>query len=448
MLKPDFNKRYTAIAVNCALVLVACVFVVFIFLDFGRFWRGVMDIVSVLMPILIGAILAYVLSPLVTFFERRVYQRLDEKKKYRLKRVFSVVTVFLLVVGFLIMLVIGLLPPALRGYEDITVRSEFYLEILKDWLLGLSFGEGHALNGYLETFIGYVIDLLDSIYGIFGEFTPDITSLASTLVGILGDVILGIILSIYFLFSKEKILAQLKKMFRSLLSRRKFAAFERSVRVTNEKFGGYFKGQLVDALIIGALSYICLSILGIPYYPLVSVFVGILSFIPVFGILIGTILGTIIILLAAPIEALWFVIFMFCLYLINKKMIKPKVVRTAVDASSVFMLTAIIITTGLLGFWGLVLGVPLFAVCYAFLHSLINKRLNKRGFATDPYEYYATKAGKELYIEREFKKAGKKRRHEVAEIFSPTDDDPDEENGLFSNDGESSSDSLEGEFPQ
>jgi hypothetical protein len=204
----------------------------------------------------------------------------------------------------------------------------------------------------------------------------------------------------------------------------------------------------VDALIIGALSYICLSILGIPYYPLVSVFVGILSFIPVFGILIGTILGTIIILLAAPIEALWFVIFMFCLYLVNKKMIKPKVVRTAVDASSVFMLTAIIITTGLLGFWGLVLGVPLFAVCYAFLHSLINKRLDKRGFATDPYEYYATKAGKELYIEREFKKAGKKRRHEVAEIFSPTDDDPDEENGLFSNGGESSSDSLEGEFPQ
>ena len=90
-------------------------------------------------------------------------------------------------------------------------------------------------------------------------------------------------------------------------------------------------------------------------------------------------------------------------------MIRPKVVRTMVDASSVFMLTAIILMTGIVGFWGLVFGVPVFAVLYAFIHSFINKRLSKRGLSTDSYEYYATDAGKELYIEREMKKARRKR---------------------------------------
>jgi predicted PurR-regulated permease PerM len=287
--------------------------------------------------------------------------------------------------------------------------SNFYLDTLKEWLLGLSLGEDHVLSGYVETLIGYVIGLLDSIYGVFGQITPDIASLAGTLVSILGDVILGIILSIYFLFSKERILAQFKKTARAFLSRRKFGAFCRSVRVTNDKFGGFLKGQLADALIIGMLSYICLSIIGVPYYPLVSVFVGMSAFIPLFGLTIGTIIGAVIVLLADPLDALWFVIFMICLNLVNKHMIRPKIVRTMVDASSVFMLTAIILMTGIVGFWGLVFGVPVFAVLYAFIHSFVNRRLEKRGLSTDPYEYYATEAGKELYIEREMKKARRKR---------------------------------------
>lgn len=447
-MRPDFNKRYTTIAAYCALILAVCIFVVFVFLDFGRFWRGVMGVVTVLSPILIGALLAYVCSPIVTFFEHHVYHKLDVKKKYRLKRVFSVVSMFVLVIVFMLVLVINLIPSVLRGYEDITVRSEFYLQTLKDWLRGFSLGEGHALNGYVETLIGYIIGLLDSIYGSFGKFTPDIASLASSIVGFLGDVILGIILSIYFLFSKEKILAQFKKISRAFLSRRKFGAFERSVKVTNEKFGGFLKGQLADSLIIGVLSYICLSVIGVPYYPLVSVLVGIVSFIPVFGILMGTLIGAIIILLADPLDALWFMIFMFCLYFVNKHMIKPKVVRTSADASSVFMLTAIIVTTGLVGYWGLILGVPLFAVLYAFFHSFINRRLGKRGLATDSYEYYATKAGKELYIEREFKSRSKRRRREVSEIFSGSDDEHEEENGLFNSDEKGSDFSFENEFPQ
>ena len=447
MIKPDLNKKNTVIASYFAAALVACILIVFICMDFGRFWNLVMGFLSVFSPILIGAILAYVFSPIVSFFERRVYYKLDKEKKYRLKRVLSVVSMFLLVILVLVLVVMNLIPAALRGYRDITEMSEFYLEVLKDWFYGLSFGDDHSLNGYLETFVGYVVEMLDGIYGSFGELSPDITSLATAILGIFGDMVLGIILSIYFLFSKEKLLAQFKKMARAFLNNRKHKAFERSVAVTNERFGGFLKGQLADAVILGTISYICLFVFGVPYYPLVSVLVGILSVIPVFGLFIGTILGAIIILLANPLGALTFVCFMIFLALINRSMIKPRVIKIKVDASSVFMLTAILVTTGLVGFWGLILGVPLFAVLYAFVHSVINKRLESREISTAPLEYYATQAGRELYIESLDRKIAKRRIRDSGELFSSGEDDQ-EENGLFSSSSKDKNSSAENEFPQ
>ncbi len=451
-MKPDFNRRYTTIAVYCTVVLLICVLLVFAFLNFGFFWNGFRSVVSILSPIIIGAILAYVFSPIVTFFEKKVYHKLDLKKKYRLKRVLSVVSMFILIILFMLILVLKVIPAVLRGYADLQIMSGMYLETLKEWLLGISLGEGHAMKGYFDTLIGYVVELLDDIYGMFGEVSPDITSLAGAIVGALGDVILGIILSIYFLFSKEKIMAQCKKLARAFLSRRKFASLGRSITVTNDKFGGFLKGQLWDSLIIGTICYICLSIIGVPYYPLVSVLVGIASFIPVLGMLIGSVVGAIIILLADPLGELWFVLFMIVLHFVNKYMIKPKVIRITVDASSVFMLTALIVMTGLVGVWGLILGVPIFAVLYAFLYAFVNKRLTKRGITTDAYDYYATKTGKELYIEREVRKS--RRRHlrgrhdDAGDVFVSTDAEADDDESFFTNDKKDGEASSEHEFPQ
>ncbi len=419
------------IALHCALVLISCIFFVYVILNFDRVWSLLVWGVSLLSPILIGAMLAYVFAPLVSLFESRTFRRLGERKNYRLRRVLSVVATYLIVVFLLVVLIIKLIPAVLRGCADLAVMSELYLETLKEWLLGFSLGEEHALGGYFDKVVEYIAGLLDSIYGIFDIFAPDIAMVAGVIVGILGDVILGVILSIYFLFSKDRVLAQFKKAARALLSRRKFGAFCRSVRMTNAKFGGFLKGQLADALIVGTITYICLWIIGVPYYPLVSVLVGVSAFIPLFGLLIGTIVGAGIILLVDPLDALWFSLYMLGLHMVNKHMIKPKVVRTGADASSVFMLTAIIVMTGLVGLWGLVIGVPVFAVLYAFFHSFINRRLGRRGLPTDAGAYYATQAGRELYEERQ----RKKERHlrlggygadHTEEIFEARDEENEE----------------------
>ncbi|MBQ9747351.1 MAG: AI-2E family transporter [Clostridia bacterium] len=430
MKQEHHNKRYMTIAVYSALVLMACIFFVFLILNLDRVWSLLRWLVSVLSPILIGAMLAYAFSPLVTLFETKVFCKRSGKPNYRLSRALAVLATYLIVISLMVLLVMNLIPSVLRGYADLADMSELYLETLKGWLRGFSLGDTHALGGYFDKVIEYIVGLLDSVYGIFDIFTPDITAVVGTLVSILGDVVLGVILSIYFLFAKDLVLAQFKKAARALLGRRKFGAFCRSVRMTNDKFGGFLKGQLVDALIVGSLTYVCLLIIGVPYYPLVSVIVGLSAFIPLFGMIIGAIIGAGIILLADPLDALWFALYMIGLHMVNKHMIKPKVVRTGADASSVFMLTALIVTTGLVGFWGLIIGVPVFAVLYAFLHSGINRRLSRRGLPTDSGAYYETEAGKELYEERQHKRERHRRLGGYTDtsetLFEPTEEDGDD----------------------
>ncbi len=425
------HKRYIGIAVRCTLVMFACITAVFLCLHTGRVLEMLAAFFSVFSPVILGALLTYILSPMISFFERRIYHGLDKKKKYRLKRVLSVVSAFILIIVFLLLLIFLVIPGVLKGYADLMGRANYYLEKLNNWLMAFSLSEDHPLSKFVNAVINSIIALLASIYQSVSAGTPDVTMLASSIIGILSDVILGIILSIYFLFSKEKILAQFKKCTRAFLSRRKFGTLGRSLRVTNEKFGGFLKGQVADALIIGILSYIILPILNIPFYPLVSVLVGIASFIPVFGILIGTLIGAIIIVLTSPGGMIVFVAFMICLYFFNKKLIRPHVMHNSVDLSSVFMLTAIILTTGLVGFWGLVLGVPIFAVLYALLYSMLNKHLRKQGLPTEPYEYYVTDAGKELYLERENRKLRRRlrlRNHtEEIDVFAVYDDEAEEE---------------------
>ena len=122
----------------------------------------------------------------------------------------------------------------------------------------------------------------------------------------------------------------------------------------------------------------------------------------------GTVVGALIILLADPIQVIWFVLFMVILHFVNKRMIRPKIIRSGVEASSVFMFTAIIVMTGLLGFWGLIIGVPVFAILYTVMYSAVDRRLAKKGLATDTYSYYTTDAGRELHMEEEVRKARRK----------------------------------------
>ncbi|PWL98200.1 MAG: hypothetical protein DBY04_04625 [Clostridiales bacterium] len=409
-MKIEWNKKYSTIACYAAIVIFCVVLCVFLILDFNKFLHYAKNFLSVFNPVFYGILITYLLSPLVGFFERKVFGFLDKKGRYRLRRVVSVLCALLVVLAVILLFLWRIVPQVFRGWADLQNMSGLYLETVKEWLLGLSEGGG-ILSGYIETITEYAVELLDRFYSSISTIVPDVTVVADSLLGIVMDIFLGIILAVYFLLVKERLIAQVKKAGRALLSRKRYAAVAKGANLADKNFGGFIKGQLADALIVGTLCLICTFIIGIPYYPLVSTIVGLACIVPVFGPVLGTVAGALIILLADPVQVIWFVLFMVVLHLVNKKMIRPRVIHSGVEASSVFMFTAIIVMTGLLGFWGLIIGVPVFAILYAVVYSLVDRRLAEKGLATDTYDYYSTDAGREMHREEEARRERRNKRN-------------------------------------
>lgn len=408
-------------AVYALLVILCGILCVFTFTHFGEVWAKVIDFLNIFMPIFYGMAIAYLVYPTVKFFERKVFRRLYQKKRYGLARILSIVIVFFIAIVFIVLFCWLILPHIIEGYVDLQQKSSMYIIDLQEWLFDVAASSGE-LSGYVTKLFEYFISMMEGLYEYVINMLPDISGAASVLLNFVTNFFLGIVLSIYFLLAKEKLHAQMKKFLRAFLNTKRYRLLSQSARLADKNFGGYIKGQIADSLIMGVVSYFCLMLIGVPFFPLISTIVGIASLIPVIGSLLGTIIGALIIFLANPPAVIWFVLFMIVLCQINARMIRPYMIRVGVDASTMFMFAAIIIMTGLIGFWGLVIGVPVFVIFYTILHFEVDKRLQLKGLPVDQSDYYETDAGKELYREREYKRL---RRARGAKKEDPSDEKED-----------------------
>ena len=420
-MKINFNKQYTTVAIYALLVILCGILCVFTFTHFGEVWTKVIDFLNIFMPIFYGMAIAYLIYPIVKFFERKVFKGLYQKRHYGLARVFSIIIVFLMVLVFIVGFCWLILPHIIEGYVDLQQRSNMYVLGLQEWLFDVAASTGE-FSGYVTKLFEYVIDLMENLYEYVIGLLPDISSMVPALISFVTNFFLGIVLSIYFLLAKERLHAQIKKFLRAFLNTKKYRFVSRSARLADKNFGGYIKGQIADSLVMGIVSYVCLLLIGVPYFPLISTIIGITSLIPVIGSLLGTIVGALIIFLANPPAVIWFIIFMLVLYQINIRMIRPYMIRVGVDASTMFMFAAIIIMTGLIGFWGLVIGVPVFIILYTVLHSEVDKRLQQKGLSVNQADYYETEAGKELYREREYKRMRRARTVRQEDVSDDTEE--------------------------
>lgn len=442
-MKINFNKQYTVIAAYALLVILCGILFIFAFTHFSEVWTVVVDFLSIFMPIFYGMAIAYLIYPVVKFFERRVFHGLNRKKRYGLARILSILIVFLLVIAFIGLFCWLILPHIIEGYVDLQQLSNMYLMGLQEWLFDLAASSGE-LSGYITKLLEYFIEMMENLYAYVIGLFPDLSGMAPALIDFVKNFFLGIVLSIYFLLAKEKLHAQFKKILRAFLNTKRYRFFSRSARLADKNFGGYIKGQIADSVVMGIASYLCLMLIEVPYFPLISTIIGIANLIPVIGALLGTVVGALIIFLVNPPAVIGFTLLMIVLHVINTRMVRPYIIRVGVDASTMFMFAAIIIMTGLIGFWGLVIGVPVFVILYTVLHSEVDKRLRQRGLSVDQAEYFETEAGKELYREREYKRLRRTRMTKKEDddmedkedfiVKKKEDVDPDEE-GSSEDDG-------------
>ena len=391
MLKFEWTKEHTvALIYTCVTILLAIPLVlVILFPDIlGGALGGLVDALS---PVLIGFAVAYLLFPVCNFFEKKVCGFIEKKKpRPRLRRIAAVVLTLLAAIVFLVFFVWMLVPQIKASYLNLEATFDTYLEKASVYL-------GEVTAKYTEPGAEPVFDSaalldtvggwIDSLFDQVGNFMSSAVSYSSKLLNTIWRIIFSLIFMVVFLVEKDAIGARLNSIASTLLTRRGKAFCDKWVRYTDESFGGFISGKILDAVIITLINFVVFGLAGIPYYPLVSLVCGVTDVIPYFGPFIGAVPCAFIILIADPIKMIWFIVLTLVIQQCDGNIIGPKILGEKVGVDSLMIVVAITVSGGLWGLVGMFIGVPLFAVLRQAVKELVESRLQKKHLPTETTAY-------------------------------------------------------------
>ncbi len=392
----DWNIRpYLAMGLTFFIVFCCCILVVCVLFRFQDIKAMSSMIAAIAQPILYGLAIGYLINPIMMFFERLLLKAADArgvKKKWKklIRTVSSIlaVLVFLLIIVMLLSMVIPEVSANISNLVDtMPAQINSFIVHLNEWEYG-NREITAMLEEYLVTAADWIEDWLkNSLLPQTKDYVATVTSGLINVLNAFKNIVIGLIVSIYVMCEKENFEGQTKKIIFALFPARAANQVIQVFHTTNEIFGGFIKGKLLDSLIIGILCYIVLCIIRMPYTLLVSVIVGVTNIIPFFGPFIGAIPSTFLILLVDPLYAVYFVIFVVILQQIDGNIIGPKILGDSTGLSSFWVMFAILVGSGLFGVMGMLLGCPVFAVIYYIIQKTIHFFLEKKKLPVDTAVY-------------------------------------------------------------
>ncbi len=341
-------------------------------------------VVAMLSPFLIGAAIAFILNLPMGFIEKKLFKKWTNKKTTGLKRIVSILLSILfivVVIAFVVMTVIPQLtktlmelgPVVSRFFKDLVAKLEALVveyPQLKDNLAAIE-----SIKIDWNTIITNLTNFLkNSVSNIFASTVV----IAGSLAGALFDGVISLVFAIYILSGKEKLGAQFKKLFKAYLPQR---AFERTMKVLalcNNNFAKFISGQCLEAVILGTLFVIAMTIFRMPYAVLVGVLIAFTALIPIVGAFIGCIVGAFLILMVNPIQAVIFVVMFLVIQQLEGNLIYPRVVGNSVGLPAIWVLAAVSVGGSLFGVVGMLVFIPLMSTVYALLRENVNHRVAKK----------------------------------------------------------------------
>lgn len=384
MKKIEWNNKYTTIAVYVFLVVAACLLFKAGVEQFDVIWGWFQRIIGYLFPFIYGFVLAYLLSPLV----RRIEKPLQNNTQlgFKARRGIAMACAYLLVV--VIIGVFGMVvgPVLADSTAQLVGNVGFYSRKINELINQLiSYIPDESISQEVQAALTQVFEVL---YAFISSFLTQVVSIATKVVSSVIEVVMGIIISVYMLGDKERLIAQTKKVFSALLPERAYRQVIRVAHDSNQKFSGFITGKIVDSTIIGLLCAVGMLIFRMPFVALVSLIVGITNVIPYFGPIIGAVPGVILVLIGGDLmQALFFAIFVLALQQFDGNILGPAILGQSTGLSAMWVVFAILLFGGLYGFVGMIIGVPLLAVIFGVLRSIIDAILRKKGMSTDSRDY-------------------------------------------------------------
>ena len=391
---------YTKIALTAFITVAACILFFFAVLrreEMSAIWG---NIKSAAEPVVFGLVLAYLLAPVKKFCEKHAKKLLEKKikKEEKLRKwsktlgIIGSLIFLLIVIAVLLAIIIPAVTSSIMGLAE---NFSGYIRSFMNWVdnskigaLILGENSGEVASEQLITWLKgnlwpKVQEYLANFQDYFFHITNGVVSVLTTLI----NFIIGIIVMLYTMSVQDKLVAQAKKIVYASFEVKRANVIIKTARKSNEIFGGFIYGKIIDSAIIGVLCYIGCLILRIPSPLLVAVIVGVTNVVPFFGPLFGAIVTVPLVMIQSPIHGLYLAIFILLLQQLDGNLIGPMILGDTTGLSGFWVMFAILVCGGLFGFYGMLLGVPTVAVLYYIAQEILKARASRKNLPKKTEEY-------------------------------------------------------------
>ena len=338
---------------------------------------------DIIFPFVLGGAIAFLTNVPMSFLEKKIFENVKKKNKIvrKLKRPISLILTIVLVVGVIALVMFGVIPQLTRTMGTLVTSINDFIPQMQSWI-------GEFFHNNQE-----IMNLVDQI-----EFDPDQAikwgisllgngagNMMNTTMSAVGSIVSGVAtffiafsFAFYILFQKEKLHIQIRKVFFAFLPRQKADTFLKVCSLTYRTFANFLAGQCLEAVILGSMFVVTLSILKMPYALLIGILIAFTALIPIFGAFIGCAVGSFLIFMVNPQQAILFVIVFLVLQQIEGNLIYPHVVGESVGLPSIWVLAAVTIGGNLMGIVGMLVFIPLLSVLYTIFREFVYLRLKKQ----------------------------------------------------------------------
>ncbi len=417
-MKIHFEEKHIKWGLTAFLVILCSIIVFFIIYRIHDVHKVFEVCISILAPFIYGLVMAYLLCPIYNFVVRGTYSLMGRSRR-RIPRALtiskavgstvSVIVLLVVIAGIMWMIIPGLIESLMK----IIAVFPSSMESLREWLnvkLAHMPEAKNLLDSWINNFTENALKFITDT--VLPEYSSIATRISEGIIGVLNIVknfFIAIIICVYFLNSKDTFAAQMKKIVLAAFKKDTAEEILDGAAFTNKTFGGFINGKIIDSLIIGIICFIVMTIFGWEYTLLISCIIGITNIIPFFGPFIGAIPSALLLLMVDHKQCIYFVIFILILQQFDGNILGPKILGDSTGLASFWVLFAVLVGGGLFGFIGMVVGIPVFAVIYAYVSRAISRKLKKKGLSpeTDHYRIESYKVKKKNGSK--FAKDGKQR---------------------------------------
>lgn len=346
-------------------------------------------IMGILFPFFLGGAIAFILNVPMHFIEGKLFCRTrsgEKKSALKAARPLSLVLTIFFVIGIISVVIFVVVPKLGSTVMSLGLSIQEFVPKVQSWAKDL-FDNNREIVSLINSIEINWDKMFNSMVAFFtngaGSVLGSTFTVAKSIVSGMTTFFIAFVFACYILLQKESLNIQVRKVMYAYLKPRAVKKILDVCSLTYKTFSNFLAGQCVEAVILGTMFVIVMTILGIPFALLVGVLIAFTALIPIFGAFIGCFVGAFLILMEAPLKALVFVITFLVLQQIEGNLIYPKVVGNSVGLPSIWVLAAVSVGGSLMGIVGMLIFIPVVSVIYTLFKNNVYTQLDKKGLSVD-----------------------------------------------------------------